>query len=180
MASTVSPLESASTLLNGWSRAARTTAPVELWFYQSVSIADSGAVVRTQALWRRAAAAGYSRVVLADARFARPSMQDAAYLANVARLRALADSLGLQVVPGICTLGREDGALLAEDPDLAEALPVRGAKFVAQGGIARLVADPPVAGRPVAHRRRSARSGRRRRAAEYGYRRDVRPEPAGR
>jgi hypothetical protein len=126
-------------------RTARTTAAPELWFYQSLSIADTGALPRTEALWRRAAAAGYSRVVLADARFARPSAQDAAYLANVATLRALADSLGLQVVPGICTLGREDGALLAEDPDLAEALPVRGAKFVAQGGIARLVADPPLA-----------------------------------
>ncbi len=126
-------------------RNARTTAAPELWFYQSVSLADANAVSRTGALWRRAAAAGYSRVVLADVRFARPSAQDAAYLANVAALRALADSLHLAIVPGICTLGREDGALLAEDPDLAEALPVRGAKFVAQGGIARLVADPPVA-----------------------------------
>ena len=124
---------------------AHTAGEPELWFYESANLADAQALPRIEALWRRAAAAGYARVMLADARFARPSAQDAAYLAHVARLHALADSLHLAVVPGVFTLGREDGALLSEDPNLAEALPVRGAHFVAQGGVARLVADPPVA-----------------------------------
>ena len=123
---------------------AATPAPPELWFYQSANLADTAVVNRTEALWRRAAAAGYSRVVLADARFARPSAQDAAYLAHVTRLRALAEQLKLEIIPGVFTLGREDGALLAEDANLAEALPVRDAKFVVHGGVASLVADPPV------------------------------------
>jgi len=117
----------------------------ELWFYQSANLADDRTVDAAVAIWRRAAAAGYQRVVLADARFARLAEQGPAYFAHVARLRALADSLRLEIVPGVCTVGRENNALLEVDPNLAEALPVRNALFEVTGGIARLVPDPPVA-----------------------------------
>ncbi len=120
-------------------------APRELWFYQAVSLADPAAAAKLPALWRRAAAAGYSRVVLYDWRFERPAEQDANWLASVQRVRALADSLHLEIIPGVSLVGRGNGAMLADDPNLAEAMPVRDALLEVRGGIARVVADPPVA-----------------------------------
>ena len=127
----------------GWT--ASPTVPRELWFYQAVGLADPIAVAKIPALWRRAAAAGYTRVVLYDWRFERPGEQNADWLANVRRLRALADSLRLEIVPGVSLVGRGNGAMLAADPNLAEAIPVRNALLEVKGGIARVVADPPVA-----------------------------------
>ena len=115
-----------------------------LWFYQALSLTDDAAYARVAPLWRRAAAAGYSAVVLADARFARLPAQGPAYFARAAELRALAAALHLEIVPGVALVGRGNGALLAMDPNLAEALPVREALFEVRGGIAMPVADPPV------------------------------------
>jgi hypothetical protein len=126
-------------------RSAPRTAPRELWFYEAVSLADPAAVAKIPALWRRATAAGYAKVVLVDWRFARPRDQDAAWLGRVRMLRALADSLGLEIVPGVSLVGRGNGAMLAADPNLAEALPVRDALLEVRGGVARVIADPPVA-----------------------------------
>jgi hypothetical protein len=126
----------------------RATAAVparELWLYQGANLADTGAVARIERVWRRAAAAGYSRVVLVDPKFARLDAQDAAYFARIRALRSLAAQLRLEIVPGVSVVGRAQGGMLAMDPNLAEALPVRGALFEVRGGIARLVPDPPVA-----------------------------------
>lgn len=132
-------------LVPGSHPAAGPAHPRELWFYQTLSLADSAAFARIEPLWRRAAAAGYSRVVLCDPRFARLSEQGPGYVARIAALRALAAHLRLEIVPGVCLVGRGNGALLAADPNLAEALPVRGALFEVRGGVAHLVPDPPVA-----------------------------------
>ena len=122
-------------------------APVarELWLYQGANLADSAALPRIEGVWRRAAAAGYTHVALVDPKFARLTAQDAAYFARVKALRALASSLRLEIVPGVSLVGRAQGAMLAMDPNLAEALPVRDALLEVRGGIARVVADPPVA-----------------------------------
>lgn len=117
----------------------------ELWLYQGANLADTGAVARIERVWRRAAAAGYSRVVLVDPKFARLANQDAAYFSRVRALRSLAAQLRLEIVPGVSVVGRAQGGMLAMDPNLAEALPVRGALFEVRGGIAHLVPDPPVA-----------------------------------
>ncbi len=128
-----------------WRPASAAPAPRELWLYQGANLADSGALRRIEPVWRRAAAAGYTHVVLVDPKFARLAAQDAAYFARARALRSLAGRLGLEIVPGVSLVGRAQGALLAMDPNLAEALPVRGALFEVRGGVARLVADPPVA-----------------------------------
>jgi hypothetical protein len=117
----------------------------ELWLYQNLHLADSAAVAHAAPLWRRAAAAGYARIALVDERFARLATQDSAYFERLRTLRMLADSLRLEIVPGVALVGRGNGAMLAMDPNLAEALPVRDAAFEVRGGIARPLADPPVA-----------------------------------
>lgn len=123
---------------------ARTRAPRELWLYQGANLADSGSAARVESVWRRAAAAGYTKVVLVDPKFARLAEQDPPYFARVNRLRVLAAELNLEIVPGVCIVGRGNGAMLAMDPNLAESLPVRDAAFEVRGGIARIVASPPV------------------------------------
>ncbi len=124
-------------------------APLELSFYYGVDLRKDEAVRELERVWRRAAAAGYTRVMLADLRFARPDEMDAHYRANAARVRSLAGGLGLAIVPGAFQVGRSN-VMLGRDPNLAEGLPVRRARFVVRGGEARLVADPPVSlpGRP--------------------------------
>ncbi len=126
-------------------RPAAHAAPRELWLYQSLNLADDAVVATATPLWRRAAAAGYSRIVLVDPKFARLGEQGETYFAHLRELRALAAGLHLEIVPGVALVGRGNGALLASDPNLAEALPVRGARFEVRDGLAHPVADPPVA-----------------------------------
>ena len=126
--------------------------PPQLWFYQEVNLSDRGSVDQITPLWIRAVHAGYSRVVLADYKFGRLSDMNSDYFEHAARLRTLADSLGLAIMPGAFQIGRS-GALLSADPNLVEALPIEGALFEVRGGVARLVPDPPVAfpARPAGH-----------------------------
>ena len=117
--------------------------PPELWFYQIANLSESDVVERLAPLWTRAAKAGYRRVVLADHKFGRLGDMRPAYFEHAARLRRLADSLGLAIVPGVFQIGRS-GPLLAGDPNLAEALPVVSMQFEVRGGIARPHPDSPV------------------------------------
>ncbi len=117
--------------------------PLDLWLWYGVNFADDAAASRLETVWRRAAAAGYRHVMLADTKFARLGEMDARYLANLARARALGESLGLEIVPGVFQVGRSN-SMLALAPDLAEGLPVRDARFVAEHGVARLRATPEV------------------------------------
>jgi len=138
-------------LLSGAALAAapKRAAPLELSIYCSMDLRKDGEVRELERVWRRAAAAGYTRVMLADVHFARPSDMDGQYRANAARVRSLAARLGLAIVPGVFQVGRSN-VMLGRDPNLAEGVPVRRARFVVRGGEARLVADPPVSlgGRP--------------------------------
>jgi hypothetical protein len=83
-------------------------------------------------------------VFLADVHFASLVVMDSTYRSHATRLRALASELGLEIVPGAFQVGRSN-LMLASDPNLAEGVPVRGARFVVHGGEARLAPDPPVA-----------------------------------
>ena len=129
--------------------AAPAAAPLELSFYYGLDLRQDGEVRELERVWRRAAAAGYTRVMLADVHFARPADMDERYRANVARVRGLAARLGLAIVPGVFQVGHSN-VMLGRDPNLAEGVPVRRARFVVRDGEARLVADPPVSlsGRP--------------------------------
>ncbi len=124
------------------SRAADAPAP-ELWLYYGSDLAKDGELERMTAIWARAAAAGYSRVILTDPKFERLGEMDARFLDRCKRAKHVADSLGLKLVPALFPMGRSN-TLLYHDPNLAEALPVRDATLEVKGGVARIVADPPV------------------------------------
>jgi hypothetical protein len=55
----------------------------ELWFYHSVNLAKKDAVPRIETVWRRAVAAGYTKVMLVDPKLARLGEQDADYMDNL-------------------------------------------------------------------------------------------------
>ena len=85
--------------------------PPELWFYQIVNLMDRDVVDQVTPVWARAARAGYRRVVLFDHKFGRLADMPPVYFDRAARLKALADSLGLAIVPGLFYLGRASAML---------------------------------------------------------------------
>lgn len=118
----------------------------ELWLYYATNLQVDEQVDELERVWRRAAAAGYSHVLLTDAKFARLGAlgdMTGKYFANVARVKRLAAELHLQIVPGMFNVGYSND-LLFHDPNLAEGLPVKNALFVVRHGKGELVADPPV------------------------------------
>jgi hypothetical protein len=94
------------------------------------------------ALLRRAARAGFTHVLLTDSKFAKLGDMDTRYFRNLERVKTLASELHLEIVPALFPIGYSND-LLWHDPNLIEALPVRGALFVVSNGVARLQADPP-------------------------------------
>jgi hypothetical protein len=117
-----------------------------LWLYYATNLQAGENVDQLERIWRRAAKAGYSHVVLVDSKFARlgdlGDMTDV-YMSNVERVKRIAAELHLEIVPALFHIGRSN-SMLWHDPNLAEGLPVKDALFAVQGGEARLVPDPPV------------------------------------
>lgn len=115
----------------------------ERWLYCSQNLWVDANVDRLEALFRRAAKAGFTHVLLADSKFAKLGEMDARYFRNVNRLKSLAGELRLEIVPALFPVGYSND-LLWHDPNLVEALPVREALFVVRAGAARLVPEFPV------------------------------------
>jgi hypothetical protein len=118
----------------------------DLWLYYPTNLLVDKNIDTLQSVWTRAAAAGYSHVLLADSKFARlDALGDISqrYFANIARVKRIAADLKLQIVPALFSIGYSND-LLFHDPNLAEGLPVKDALFVVHDGKARIVADPPV------------------------------------
>ncbi|MBA4388947.1 MAG: hypothetical protein C0404_13275 [Verrucomicrobia bacterium] len=118
----------------------------ELWFYYATNLQVDENVAKLEAIWRRAAGAGFGVVMLTDSKFSRLGdlgSMEGRYFANVARTRKLADDLKLRIVPVVYPMGWSN-CLLWHNPNLAEGLPVKDALFVVKGGQAGIVADPPV------------------------------------
>jgi len=111
--------------------------------YMSHNLLVPENVKEVQGLMRRAKAAGYNGVVLADYKLQILDRMGPEYRRNVAEVQRTARELGIQIIPAVCPIGYSEG-LLSHDPNLAEGLPVRNALLVVRGGEARVAADPPV------------------------------------
>lgn len=114
-----------------------------LWFYHPTNLLPPQNVDKLETLWRRAAAAGYSHVLLSDSKFSRLSEMPREYLRNCDRVKQLARELKLQIVPAEFGIGYSND-LLSLDPNLAEGLPVENTLFVVHNGEARCEPDPRV------------------------------------
>lgn len=118
--------------------------PKERWVYAPANYQVNEQADRIVALMKRAKAAGYTHFLITDSKFSRVPTLPKHYFANVARVRAAAKELGLELVPGLFGVGYSND-LLSNDPNLAEGMPVRDALFVVKDSVARHVPDPAVA-----------------------------------
>ena len=118
-------------------------APLEQWIYVSRNLWVDKNVDDLEALLKRAAAAGYTHVLLADSKFAKLGDMDARYFKNIERVKKMATDLKLQIVPAVFPISYSND-LLWHDPNLIEALPVRDALFIVKGGVATVQSVPPV------------------------------------
>ncbi len=123
--------------------AAEPVATKQIWLYSPTNLLVDENIDKLDSLWRRAAKAGYTHIYLTDTKFNSLQNMPKSYFKNVERVKRLAAELHLELVPGVFPIGWSN-ALLHNDPNLAEALPVKDALFVVKNGEARLVADPPV------------------------------------
>jgi hypothetical protein len=112
--------------------------------YVMTNLATDQNVDKLGDLFARAHQAGYTGAVLTDSKFGNLPAMDAHYFANIKKLKAVAAAQQLEIIPCVFPSGWANG-MLAQNPNLAEGLPVKDALFVVSDGEARLQADPPVA-----------------------------------
>jgi len=117
---------------------------LERWIYASANLLVPEQVEHLEQLMREAAPLGYTHVLLADSKLSRLHELDERYSRNVVRIQATAAELGLKLIPAVFPVGYSN-SLLAQNPNLAEGLPVRSALFTVRNGVAQIQADPPVA-----------------------------------
>lgn len=102
------------------------------WVYVSTNLQVDASVPKVEAILRRAHAAGYTGVVLADYKLSLLDNVQPQYFVNARALMKTAASLGMDIYPCVCPIGYSNG-LLSHDPDLAEGIPVKDAKFIVTG-----------------------------------------------
>ncbi len=118
---------------------------LEKWFYVSTNLQVDQAADDLERLMERAAAAGYTHLLLADSKLARlGTLGDMIrrYTLNTERIKQAAARTKIEVVPALFHIGYSN-AMLFHDPNLVEGPPVKEQPLVVEGGIARL-ADPVV------------------------------------
>jgi hypothetical protein len=103
------------------------------WIYLATNLLVDKNVEDAFQLFDRAAKAGYNAVVLTDSKFMRWDRLPDHYLVNVRRVRQACRDHKLACIACVCPIGYSND-LLARDPNLAEALPVVDASFIAKNG----------------------------------------------
>ncbi|MDA1230757.1 MAG: hypothetical protein O2856_08285 [Planctomycetota bacterium] len=112
------------------------------WVYVQTNLQVTENADRLEQILRRAKAAGYNGMLLADYKLNVLDRVTDNYFKNARRIRTLCDELKFELIPAIGSFGYSAG-ILTHDPNLAEGLPVRKMPMVARNGRAEL-ADPPV------------------------------------
>ena len=107
------------------------------WLYLQMNMQVAENVPKAEALFRRAAKAGYNGVVLADYKLNILDRVPQFYFKHMEAVKKLAAELELELIPTVAPIGYSDG-LLAHNPNLAEGIPVREATFVVKDGLAVL------------------------------------------
>jgi hypothetical protein len=111
------------------------------WLYCSVNLQVDQSVNDLEALFSRASRAGYTGILLADYKLQVLYRVTDNYFRNVEKVKAAATKAKLELVPAVFSIGYSNGHL-AQDPNLAEGLPVIDQPYVEKGSSAVLVPDP--------------------------------------
>ncbi len=122
---------------------ARAAEKPELWVYCPTNLQVNENVDTLEKLWKRAAAAGYTHVLLSDSKFSKLGEEPDFYFKNARRAKEIAAGLKLQIVPAVFAIGYSNDVLW-HDPNLAEGLPVKDSPFIVKDGEARLEPDSAV------------------------------------
>ncbi|MEY3460184.1 MAG: hypothetical protein RL215_3341 [Planctomycetota bacterium] len=115
----------------------------ERWVYASFNLLVPDQVRRLAELMRESASLGYTHILLTDSKFSRLQELDERYFGHVSEVRELSAELGLKLILAVFPVGYSN-SLLAQNPNLAEGLPVRGSVFEVRGGVAQVIPDPSV------------------------------------
>jgi hypothetical protein len=109
------------------------------WVYLQLNLQVEANVAKAEGIAKRAKAAGYNGIVLADYKLNILDRVPQHYFRNAEQFIKTCRELDLEIIPAVCPIGYSDG-LLAHNPNLAEGLPVQDAEFVVDGGEAALAA----------------------------------------
>ncbi len=118
----------------------RAAEPLQRWVYCSQNLWVDSNIDSLETLFARAGKAGYTHVLLSDSKFAKLGEMDAHYFRNIERVKRAAATNHLEIVPALFSIGYSND-LLWHDPNLVEALPVKDALFVVEGGQTHLQPD---------------------------------------
>ena len=111
----------------------------QLWLYCPINLQVDENIPKAAEIWKRAAAAGYTHVLLTDSKMAKLGDlggMEKTYFANVEKIKKLAAELKLEIVPALFNIGYSNN-MLWHDPNLAEGLPVKDQPFIVQDGQAK-------------------------------------------
>ena len=115
----------------------------ERWIYIPTNFQVDESADKVIALLERGAESGYTHAFVIDSKFAHLQTVTAAYRPNVERVKAAAERLHIELVPGLFPVGYSND-LLFNNPNLAEGLPVKDAPFIVKNSIATIAPDPAV------------------------------------
>lgn len=114
----------------------------EYWLYKSTNLLVDTNVAELQALIERAKACGVTHLLLTDSKFSRLAEMPERYFRNAGAIKSAAAAAGIAIVPAVCPVGYSND-LLYSDPNLIEALPVKGTPLTVKGGKALLLPPGP-------------------------------------
>ena len=97
---------------------------VHRWVYLAANMQGEGEPAHALAILRRAKAAGYNGVLMADYKFNVLDRVVDRYFKNMAEFRKTADELDMEIIPAVAGFGYSNG-ILAHNPNLAEEIPVK-------------------------------------------------------
>jgi hypothetical protein len=110
------------------------------WVYVGRSFKTDKDVEKVREIARTASEHGLTAIVLSG--MDRISLGSPEYLERLRKVKAIADSYHLEIIPSGFNIGY-GGAILEHNKNLAEGMLVKDALFVVQDGVARFVADSP-------------------------------------
>ncbi len=117
------------------------------WVYVRYELDVPGNLEKVENVMRRAKAAGYNGIVFSNIwstnNFENLGQASPEYLQKLNAVKDAARDDGLAMYPTVLTVGYAS-PILAQNPNLAEGLPVKNALFVVQNGKADIQADPYV------------------------------------
>jgi hypothetical protein len=118
-------------------------ARLQRWLYYPVNLSVNSNIPPLQSVFTRAAAQGYTHILISDFKSAFLQNMNSNYFNNVNTVKSIAASLDLELVPAVFSIGYSND-LLFNDPNLIEALPVTDTLLVVSNGVAVVQPDPPV------------------------------------